>query len=66
MISFNLTTVTRETPLIQRKVKTREFFSQENLPKLYSTFIHNFNFQHNQSFQFTNHGVTIFQKESDD
>ena len=69
MISFNLTALTRETPSIQRKVKTREIFSQEYLPNFYPTFIHNFNFQHNQSLQFknipSNHGVTIFQNESD-
>ena len=29
MISFNLTTVTRETPLIQRKAKTRTFFPRK-------------------------------------
>ena len=45
MISFNLTTLTRETPLIQRKMKTREFFprkTSENFTLnsfIFSTFI---------------------------
>ena len=31
MIPFNLTTLTRSTPLIQRNVKTREIFSMKTL-----------------------------------
>ena len=33
MSSFNLTALTRQTPLIQRKVKTREIFSMKTLQK---------------------------------
>ena len=45
MISFNLTTLTRETPLIQRKVKTRIIFPRKTSQNftlnsfIFSTFI---------------------------
>ena len=68
MIPFSLTALTRPTPYIQRKAKTRTIFPQENFSKFHPISIHSFNFRSTQSLQFPNtfykHGVTIFQKES--
>ena len=65
MIPFNLTAITRATPLIQFRAKTRGY---ENPPSIYPIFNHGFNFQPNQLLHsktiFFNHGTTIFQKES--
>ena len=52
MIPFNLTALTRGTPLIQRKAKNPRNLPYENPAKFHPIFIHNFNFQPNQLLHF--------------
>ena len=68
MTSFNLTAITQETPLIQRKAKSRiilprktsQIFTLNSF--IFSTFILLGRFS--SRIPSTKHGVTIFQKES--
>ena len=68
MISLNLTALTRETPFIQRKLKTRIIFPRktfQNFTQLSFTIpIFNKNSHSTSSLFSSNHGTKTFQEES--